>query len=145
MGLQHMQPRAREGSRMGSKCCGVMLGGDLTASGALGALAAVRSYVHGSLPRGPRRRLTVSTGTPEGALLARMAFCRLPEVCCVQAGCWRGTRARGTQRAQLGTPLQGAGRAPVSASKSMFQAPIKATCSRFLMATCHPEELICSR
>ena len=65
---------------MGSKCCGVMLGGDLTASGALGALAAVRSYVHGSLPRGPRRRLTVSTGTPEGALLARMAFCRLPEV-----------------------------------------------------------------
>ena len=59
MGLQHMQPRAREGSRTGSKCCGVMLGGDLTASGALGALAAVKVIC-------PRQPAQGSSQAPDG-------------------------------------------------------------------------------
>ena len=94
-----MQHKAGEGARLGRLGWEVMRGRGLTPRGAIDAPPRSDHVRLVACPGGPGRRLAVPGGAPEDALLARMAFGRAPGVCCVQAGCWRGTRARDAQRA----------------------------------------------
>eukprot|EP00966_Prymnesium_polylepis_P213512 4944764-Prymnesium_polylepis.1 len=81
-----MQPRVGKGRVSGRKCCKVVSGHGLTSDSALDAL-------------GPGRRLAVSNGAPEDALLTQIGCGRPPGACCMRAGQWRGTRARSAGRA----------------------------------------------